>query len=376
MTRRTTPSGQTGTGPRVLLAPPARGRDHGRIVAGADDGECLDAPGLAALEQAFRQWAAEAPRPGLRQSRQRVLAVFLLIRYTGAKLSEALALDPGRDIDWERGVVRLGGGAQAGEAGAREVHISGVLAADLRAILESPALRGAGSAVLDLDPGFVRRKFYERAQAAGFDKRLGGPEMIRKARAVELLQGNVPLPVVQAMLGHVTPTPTSAYVSFSPQDIQQVARVFLDREAQRGTSARNAFYGKVQALHMGDIQARVELATLDGLRVVSVITRDSVGRLGVRPGRLMTAEVKAPLVSLLLRQPGAGAPASSFENVFAGVVEGLTLGVVNAECVARVSDGTQLCAIVPAAWARERGLKAGDAVWVLFCSYAVVLHVD
>ncbi len=378
MAPRSRPSGKQAAPARGAGPRPGAGSGHGRIVSGPEGPDCLDATQLAALEQAVRRWVDAAAGPAARLSRQRVLLVFLLIRYTGAKLSEALALDPGADVDFGSGVLRLGGAA--GQPGAREVQVSALLAGELRAILEGPAFAGAPGPGLGLDPGFVRRKFYELARAAGFDKRQGGPEMLRKARAVELLQGNVPLPVVQAMLGHVTPAPTSAYVSFSPDDIRMVARGFLEREASRGSSARNSFYGKVRALDAGDIQTRVELATLDGLRVEALVTNDSVRRLGLRPGRLVTAEVKAPLVSVLLR-PGAGAartppPASSLENVFPGLVEEVRAGGINTECVVRVSEATRVCALVPASWARARSLGPGDAVWVLCGACAVVLHVE
>ena len=36
----------------------------------------------------------------MRWSRKRILLIFLLIRYTGAKLNEVLALNPFRDIAW------------------------------------------------------------------------------------------------------------------------------------------------------------------------------------------------------------------------------------------------------------------------------------
>ncbi len=71
--------------------------------------------------------------------------------------------------------------------------------------------------------------------------------MIRKARAVELMQRNMPMPAVQTMLGHSTMNLTSACVSFSKDDIAQVTKLFLDREASRKTSARNSFFGKIQA---------------------------------------------------------------------------------------------------------------------------------
>jgi molybdate transport system regulatory protein len=65
-------------------------------------------------------------------------------------------------------------------------------------------------------------KFYERAAACGFPKELGGPDAIRKSRAVELMQNNLPLPVVQRILGHSTPNLTASFVSFSDDDIRQV----------------------------------------------------------------------------------------------------------------------------------------------------------
>ena len=40
-------------------------------------------------------------------------------------------------------------------------------------------------------------------------------ELIRKARAVELVQSNVPLPVVQSLLGLSTPNSASSFVTFS-----------------------------------------------------------------------------------------------------------------------------------------------------------------
>jgi molybdate transport system regulatory protein len=74
--------------------------------------------------------------------------------------------------------------------------------------------------MLKVDPGFVRRKFYERAEACGIAKQLGAPEILRKSRAVELMQKNMPLPAVQMLLGHSTPNLTSSYLSYSEDDIQ------------------------------------------------------------------------------------------------------------------------------------------------------------
>ena len=199
------------------------------------------------------------------------------------------------------------------------------------------------ASLFQVDPGHVRRKFYERALACGFPKELGGPEALRKSRAVELLQNNVPLPVVQSILGHSTPNLTAALVSFSEAEMHQVARFFLNKESGRKTSARNNFFGKISSIRKGDIQAKVEMITLGGDRVTTVITNDSLSRLGLKVGKLITAEVKAPWVVL---QKGDEEPECSAENRFRGTIARINKGRVTTEYVVQIADGTELCAIV------------------------------
>jgi molybdate transport system regulatory protein len=219
----------------------------------------------------------------------------------------------------------------------------------------------------------VRRKFYERAGACGFLKQIGGPEMIRKARAVELMQGNMPLPAVQMMLGHSTPNLTSAYVSFSRDEIRKVAKLFLEKESARKSSARNSFFGKVREIRRGDIQTLVKLVTIDGFSITTVITNDSVERLALGRDKMITAEVKAPWVCL---QRNDTEPACSSENRMKGVIEKLSHGKINTECVVRVSKTTELCAIISTPACRSLKLKKGDEIWAHFNCFSVVLHGD
>lgn len=345
--------------------------NHGRIVSGPDENRCLDTIQLNRMEAAFREWADRPGRADIRFSRQRILIVFLLIRYTGAKLNEVLALNPFQDIDPARPAVFFRGDAADTESNAREVQISSTLAQGIQEVLKD--FQQNSPNLLHVDPGFVRRKFYERAQACGFPKRLAGPEMIRKARAVELMQGNMPLPAVQRMLGHSTPNLTSSYVSFSEDEIQQVARLFMERESMQKTSARNSFLGKIINIQRGDIQARVVLATIEGHCVTAIITNDSVERLGLKQGRLVTAEVKAPWVIL---HGGDREPECSAENRFKGVLTRIARGKINAECVVRISDTMELCAVVSTEAIKSLKLNKGGAIWVLFTCFSVVLHVD
>ncbi len=187
------------------------------------------------------------------------------------------------------------------------------------------------------------------------------------------MQNNMPLPVVQRLLGHSTPNLTAALVSFSETDMQQVARFFLEKESGRKTSARNSFFGKISALKKGDVQAQVEMVTLGGDRVTAVITNDSLTRLGLAPGKLLTAEVKAPWVVL---QKGDAEPECSAENRFWGTIARIIPGRVTTEYVVQIADGTELCSLVSSDIANRLNLHLNDPVWALFNCFAVVLHLD
>ena len=349
--------------PRQPPQPPLGG-----LVAAPDDDTCLDAVQLDRLEQSFRQWAAAAGRADVALSRRRILFIFLLIRSTGAKLHEILGLDPGTALDPAGRRLTLGEGESR-----RQVPLPEPLAEELATALVDPAFGNASGRTFAVDPAFVRRKFYERAESCGFPRRLGGPECIRRARAVELMQTSMPLPAVQRLLGHASPKPTSAYVSFAPDELERVTDYFLAREAKRKTSARNRFFGKVTTVERGDIQSLVRLVTPAGHALVAVITNDSVDRLGLAAGRLLTAEVKAPWV-VLTRSDGQ--PASSAENRFHGTITSIRRGRVSSEIAVRIDESTELCAIVSTAGWRQLGLKERDQVRVLFNCFAVILHAD
>ncbi len=348
-------------------------RDH--IIPGTEGSEALDSFQLNQLEHSFRQWFEEAAsRKDIRISRQRIYIIFLLIRYAGAKLNEVLKLKPFEDIDTRRHCIifRMHEHA-AGEGSLREVQIPETVSKVLQSLLAEPKFQEPAWKLFNVDPGFVRRKFYERSSSCGFSSRLGGPEMIRKARAVELLRNNMPLPAVQRLLGHSTPNLTSAYVTFSDEELQRATKFHIDREFSRKTSACNSFFGKISAIHKGDIQALIELATIGGNVVQAIITHGSLERLGLVVGRLVTAEIKAPWIVLMNQEDG---PRCSAENRFNGVIERIARGKINTEYSIRLADGTEICSVTGTQSNRHYLLREGDRVWALFNSYAVVLHVD
>lgn len=346
---------------------------HARILSAEDKGRCLDAVQMERLEQSFRSWAELPNRSDIKLSRKRILLVFLLIRHAGAKLSEALHLDPSEDIDYKKHIVRLCKGGDESGRPCREVEISEALSAEVQKTLDAPELKKAFDGLFWVDPGHVRRKFYERAESIGIPRELGTPEAIRRSRAVELLQSNMPLPVVQKILGHSTPNLAASYVEFSNEEMQKVAHYFIDKEARRKTSARNAFFGKIDKIQRGDIQATIEILSVGGYRIISVITNHSLVQLGLRRGVLIMAEVKAPSVMLY---KGEEEPRSTAENIFRGTVRRITIGKITTEVVVSISPDTELCSIITEESKKRLGIKEDDTLWVGFNAFAVVLHVD
>jgi molybdate transport system regulatory protein len=327
--------------------------------------KALDLVQLGKLERAFRAWATENPGKKRQVSRLRVMLVFLIIRYTGARLNEVLTLEV-NDIDLKDRRIRF----RKDQHNGREVQIPKQLVDELNAALP---LLGESGDILNVDAAHVRRRCYDCAEAAGIQRDLGTPEVIRKSRAVELMQNNVPLPVVQRIMGHSTPNLAASYVHFSEEDIRRVERFHVERETKRKTSARNRFYGKIEKVVVGDVQASVEIAAIDGHRVVSVITTNSLKQLGLKPGTLIAAEVKAPWVVIY---KGDEAPQCTAENQFLGSVSRISKGRVNSEIVVTISETTELCSILTEKSRRDLQIDEGDSVWAVFNAASVVINVD
>jgi molybdate transport system regulatory protein len=333
----------------------------------------LDTTQLSLLEQNFRRWAKTSSRKNVRLSRKRILLIFILIRYTGAQLSEVMSLDPNKDFDLSNGIIGFSRHKISKSQRFREVQISRELSSELLEMLQEFGVSQKKENVLEIDPGHVRRKFYERAEDCGFQKELGSPNAIRRARAIELMQSNMPLPVVQRILGHSTPSLTASLVEFSDKDMHLVARHFIDRESQRKTSARNTFFGKISDIQIGDIQSHLHLATINGEMVATVITNDSLERLGLKIGSLVVAEVKAPWVVL---QKSKIRPLCTAENIFRGKVTRILRGEITTEFIVNTENGTELCSVVTIGSGKKLAIKQNDDIWVLFNSFAVILHVD
>lgn len=334
------------------------------ILSPCQEARVLDPIQLSALEAAFRDWLEGARRADVRRSRERIFCIFLLIRYTGARLGEILGIASRGQLDFSAHTVRIG----TEESGYREVQIPPHVSDEIRETLPpSPA------GLFHVDAGHVRRKFYGRAEAAGFDKALGSPTVIRRSRAVELLRSNLPLPVVQKMLGHSTAALTASWLDFSDRDMKRVVEHVTQRESKIKTSARNSFVGKITHILPGDIQSVVRLATLGGYPLTAVITNESAERLALEPGTLLTAEVKAPWVMVAA---GPARPATSCANALKGTVSRLLRGKSTTELILTLADGTEACALMTRPGDEALALRKGDEAWALIDAFSVILRLQ
>jgi molybdate transport system regulatory protein len=288
-------------------------------------------------------------------------------------LNEVLSLDLSKDFDHDQHTIRFSKRHTGKDASSREVQIPETISADIRTMTADAELRWPGGSIFRIDPAHVRRKFYEQAVTIGVQRGLGTPETIRKSRAVELMRSNMPLQVVQKILGHSTPNLAASYVEFSDTEICQVARYFADRESNRKTSARNSFFGKINTIHKGEIQTVVEVLSVGGNIITTIITSHSLARLGLKPGMLITAEIKAPWIQLCKDR---NAPICSADNMFQGTVCQVMNNHTTAEVVVRLSDGTELCAVISERTRKEMDIQNQDILWAIFDAFAVVLHVD
>jgi len=335
-------------------------------VFSVPDGVRYLEPGqLAALERAFRAWCAQATRTDGRRSRERMRLLFLMLRYSGARLGEIREMDDRTALDLTRGEVVLGS-----DGARRCVPLPRTLCRDLERFLDGPLGVGLAGELFHADDGYVRRIFYARAEQAGLSKTLATPRVLRASRAVELMRSGVPLTVVRDMLGQSSADLTSVFQAYSHEDARHIVRRLAPDDAALRTSARNTFVSRVVKVTTDGVMAEVLLDGDSGVRICSLITEESARNLGLAPGVPVAATVKAPLVEV--RQ--AGAAGGSARNRIQAVITGIKRTEVISEVQGQAPDGINLCALLSSAAMEETGLEVGDLVEFRFKAMAVVLN--
>jgi molybdate transport system regulatory protein len=343
-------------------------RSSGTLFGVSEHIRVLDSAQLEELEQAFRAWVESTGSRSYRFARRRVLLVFLLIRYAGIKLGEALGLNESEDIDLGEGQLRL---SKRSTGSHRILPLPDRVVEELASLLGEELSQRHKGALLSMDQGYVRKRFYQLAEKCGLPKELGSPEVIRKSRGVELLRGGMPLPVVQKVLGHSTPALAAEYLDFSEEEVRKAVRHYMTRETRRKTSARNSFYGKVTGIERGDIQSTVTLRSIGGHEVSAVITNSSLNNLGLQKGVFVTALVKAPWV--IVNRDNAN---PSLVNCYQGAVSGIEQGRLSTELTVRLVDGTEICAVITEKSRSILAFRIDDRALISFSEFAVIINME
>ena len=175
---------------------------------------------IKALTQSFQRWFDDSP-PRWRRSRARHWAVFLVLRFSGARLGEVLRIDDTTDINWREGEVRIITLKRRARA-FRTVFLPQQVLTELsRLLMEFPALRGNLFAAHER---VFRRIFGERAREAGLPRELSHPHILRHTRAVEMIRAGVPLTLIQQLLGHAALTTTAVYLQLFQAEAREILR--------------------------------------------------------------------------------------------------------------------------------------------------------
>jgi len=138
------------------------------------------------------------------------------------------------------------------------------------------------------------------------------------------------------------------------------------------TSARNQFLGKVVAIKSGAVNDEVELEVSDGLRLVAIVTHDSVVNLGLTSGGTAYALIKASSIIIAAGEDGMRLSA---RNQLRGTISRVIPGAVNTEVVIELAPGSSIAAIITNASAKDMALQAGIRATAIFKASSVILGV-
>lgn len=136
------------------------------------------------------------------------------------------------------------------------------------------------------------------------------------------------------------------------------------------TSARNQFAGTVSRVQEGAINAEIELTLAGGQKIVAMITRESMARLNLHPGKPAVAFVKASSIVLVTESEDM---IFSTRNNRAGTVAQLNKDEVNSEVIVNLTNGGTVAATVTSESAKALGLAPGVPVSAIFKASSVIL---
>lgn len=156
----------------------------------------------------------------------------------------------------------------------------------------------------------------------------------------------------------------------SPEEALQTIKTL--RRFEMKLSARNIWAGRITQITTGAVNTLVEVALKGGDSVVSVITNNSVERLGLQTDSEVLAIVKASsvLIGRDLRPEQLSA-----RNIMAGNVSNVVEGAVNDEITIQLAGGSTVTSIVTRESVGRLGLAPGVEACAVIKASSVLLAI-
>lgn len=327
--------------------------------------EPLNAEMLEQLTLCWETWEAQAGTVTKKIARARLHLLFLLIRYGGLRLGEALMLNVREAVDVVTGMVRLP------PPGARDILLPLSCMRHIRRILTLP--EAADSGFLRFDQGYVRRKFYEVARELRLPSSMAGPRAIRYARGLELLRLHVPFEMVQAFLGQQKSVQIGEFLAFAGGEAKRIVR----GEAAQGDVQRpdgNDFIGVVTAMEAGMRAVRVEVTTFSDFVIVAICERSQCVNMDLHLNQVVTAVVDEE--QIVVTSGKALGSTIGLQGPFPVTVVSLHRDAAESFLVLELADGSRVNAVQDTVELEKLKLQPGSGASIFFPSRGVGLVSD
>ena len=162
----------------------------------------------------------------------------------------------------------------------------------------------------------------------------------------------------------------STFFNDTPEDAFTMLKTLKGMEMK--ISARNVWLGNVTEIETGSVNSVVTIALKGADTIVSVITENSVQRLGLKPGVEVLAIVKAPSVML---SHAVESTTISARNILRGKIGRLVGGVVNDEVVIKLAGGNTVTSVLTSESVRRLGLEEGMEISAIIKASSVLLAI-
>ncbi len=317
---------------------------------------------LEQLTLRWEAWEAEATTTAKKITRARLHLLFLLIRYGGLRLGEALNLSVHDAIDTVTGMVHIPA------PGSRDVLLPLSCMKHIRRILSLPEAGEEG--FLHFDQGFVRRKFYEVARGSGLSSGMAGPRALRYARGLELLELHVPFNVVQAFLGQQKAQVTE-FLEFAGGEAKRLVRSSSPAGSTSDEENDNTFIGIVTGMESGMRALSVEVTTFSDLTITALCDAHAFTNGELHLNQVVTVSVDPEQIVLSTEKS-----LLSLQGPVKATVTALHKDAAETFLVLELQDGTRVNAVQETAFLSRLNLRQGSRIYMSFPARGVRIFPD